>query len=154
MLRVMATMARITTTSSAAAMMTAAVGLSPKIVVRSVVTVRGSAEPSSLLLSLFTAELSLLVSVREVLLVDLSLVAAAPESLGLVADELDEELDGPDTVPLADPDGVETEPLADPLGLLLVCAMAPPTSPKVTRAMSRRTATLFMLHLAHRDQER
>jgi len=99
------------------------------------------------LLSLFTAELSLLVSVRELLLVDLSLVAAAPGSLGLVADELDEELDGPDTVPLADPDGVETEPLADPLGLLLVWAMAPPTSPKVTRAMSRRTATLFMLHL-------
>src|ERR1051325_11261578 len=109
----MATMARITTTSSAAAMMTAAVGLRPKIVVRSLVTVRGSAEPSSLLL-LLTAELSLLVSVR--VLVDLSLVAAAPESLGLVADE--DELEGPETDPLADPDGVETEPLADPLGLL------------------------------------
>jgi hypothetical protein len=98
------------------------------------------------LLSLFTAGLSLLVSVRELLLVDFSLVTAAPESLGLAADELDE-LDGPEMVPLADPDGVETEPLADPLGLLLVWAMAPPTSPKVTRAMSRRTATLFMLHL-------
>src|SRR5882762_7871915 len=132
----MATMARMTTTSSAAAMMTAAVGLSPKIVVRSDVTVRGSAEPSSLLL------VELLVSVRE-LLERSVLVAAAPGSLGLVADELD----GPDTVPLAEPDGVETEPLADPLGLLLVWAMAPPTSPKVTRAMSRRTATLFMLHL-------
>jgi len=107
--------------------------------VRSDVTVRGSAEPSSLLL------VELLVSVRE-LLERSVLVAAAPGSLGLVADELDE-LDGPDTVPLAEPDGVETEPLADPLGLLLVWAMAPPTSPKVTRAMSRRTATLFMLHL-------
>jgi hypothetical protein len=97
------------------------------------------------LLSLFTAELSLLVSVRELL--DRSvLVAAEPESLGLAVDEL-EEVDGPETVPLAEPDGVETEPLADPLGLLLVWAMAPPTSPKVTRAMSRRTATLFMLHL-------
>jgi hypothetical protein len=87
-----------------------------------------------------------LVSVRELLLVDFSLVTAAPESLGLAADELDE-LDGPEMVPLADPDGVETEPLADPHGLLLVWAVAPPTSPKVTRAMSRRTATLFMLHL-------
>src|SRR5512132_2255611 len=112
----MATIARITTTSSAAAMMTAAVGLSPKIVVRSVVTVRGSAEPSSLLLSLFTAGLSLLVSVRELLLVDFSLVTAAPGPRGLAADELDE-LDGPEMVPLAEPDGVETEPLADPLGL-------------------------------------
>jgi hypothetical protein len=44
----MATMARMTTTSSAAAMMTAAVGLSPKIVVRSVVVERGSADPPSL----------------------------------------------------------------------------------------------------------
>jgi hypothetical protein len=68
------------------------------------------------------------------------------DAFGSLADELDE-LDGPEIVPLADPDGVETEPLADPLGLLLVWAMAPPTSPKVTRAMSRRTATLFMLHL-------
>lgn len=112
-------------------MMTAAVGLSPKIVVRSDVTVRGNAEPS---LSLLLDELLLRV------LLDRSVVAAAPESLGLVA--------GPEIVPLAEPDGVETEPLADPLGLLLlVWATAPPTSPKVTRAMSRRTATLFMLHL-------
>ncbi len=48
----MATIARMTTISSAAAMTTAAVGLSPKIVVRSEVTVRGSAEPSSLLAEL------------------------------------------------------------------------------------------------------
>ena len=51
------------------------------------------------------------------------------------------------TVPLADPEGVETEPLAEPLGLVLVWAKAPPTSPNVTVAMSRRTATRFMLHL-------
>jgi len=56
-----------------------------------------------------------------------------------------------ETVPLADPEGVDTEPLADPLGLVLVWAMAPPTSPKVTTAMSRRTATLFMLHLLKVD---
>src|SRR5689334_7137168 len=140
----MATMARMTTTSSAEAMMTAAVGLSPKIVVRSMVIVRGSAESLSPLL--VVVELSRRVSVLELLL-----VAAAPGSLGLAADEsLDvlggavtvplAEPDGPETDPLAEPDGVETEPLADPLGLLLVCAMAPPTSPKVTRAMSRRTA--------------
>jgi hypothetical protein len=131
----MATMARITTTSSAAAMMTAAVGLSPKIVVRSEVTVRGSAEPSSL----FAAELLDLVSLRDVV-VDGSLAGALDfEPLAESGDD--------ETVPLADPDGVDTEPLADPLGLVLVWAMAPPTSPKVTRAMSRRTATLFMLHL-------
>src|SRR5687767_9367153 len=47
--RVMATMARITTRSRAAAMMTAAVGLRPKMVVRSVVVVleRGNAEALS-----------------------------------------------------------------------------------------------------------
>src|SRR5204862_528310 len=100
----MATMARMTTTSRAAAMITAAVGLSPKIVVRSEVTVRGSAEPSSL----FAAEpLLLLVSVFEVL--ERSVVAAAPElpAAGSLVDA-----GGDVTVPLADPEGVETEPLA------------------------------------------
>jgi hypothetical protein len=148
----MATMARMTTTSSAAAMMTAAVGLSPKIVVRSEVTVRGSAAPSSLL----EAEpLSLRVSGFEVL--ERSVVVAEPGALGAV--DLESLEDGEDTEPLADPDGVETEPLADdpegveaeplaePLGLVLVWAKAPPTSPNVTVAMSRRTATRFMLHL-------
>ena len=147
----MATMARMTTTSSAAAMMTAAVGLSPKIVVRSEVTVRGSAEPSSLF-----APLSLRVSVFEVL--ERSVVAdELPGALGAV--DLESLEDGAETEPLADPDGVDTEPLADdpegveteplaePLGLVLVWAKAPPTSPNVTVAMSRRTATRFMLHL-------
>src|SRR5438093_6140099 len=134
----MATMARITTTSSAAAMMTAAVGLSPKIVVRSEVTVRGSAEPSFLV----AGELSDLVSLRELL--DRSFVTA---ELGALDFEPLVESGDDETVPLADPEGVDTEPPADPLGLVLVWAMAPPTSPKVTRAMSRRTATLFMLHL-------
>src|ERR671922_304327 len=137
----MATMARMTTTSSAAAMITAAVGLSPKIVVRSEVTVRGSAEPSSLLAA---EPLLLLVSVLEVL--DRSLVTAEPELPGEVDVEPLDEL-GPEIEPPADPEGVETEPLAEPLGLVLVWATAPPTSPKVTRAMSRRTATRFMLHL-------
>jgi hypothetical protein len=157
LLRVMATMARITTTSSAAAMITAAVGLSPKMVVRSEVTVRGSAEPSSLL----AGELSLRVSVR---VVERSVVVAGLELLELLEapgdfteplDEVDgvetEPLADPDggveTEPLADPDGVDTEPLAEPLGLVLVWAKAPPTSPNVTVAMSRRTATRFMLHL-------
>jgi|SRR6266850_6190193 len=144
----MATMARMTTTSSAAAMMTAAVGLSPKMVVRSEVTVRGSAEPSSL----FAADpLSVRVSVRELL--ERSFVTAeSADPLGALDVE---PLVAPgdwDTVPLADPEGVETEPLADPLGLVLVWAMAPPTSPTVTRAMSRRTATLFMLHLLRVDK--
>src|SRR5919106_5509301 len=44
----MATMARITTTSRAAAMITAAVGLSPNVVVRSPTAARGSAAPSLL----------------------------------------------------------------------------------------------------------
>src|SRR5262245_7382477 len=144
----MATMARMTTTSSAAAMITAAVGLSPKIVVRSDTTVRGSAEPSSLLLAPLSLRVSLL---RSVVVDELELLGAAGlESLaepdGALTDPLAEP-EGPETEPLAEPDGVETEPLADPLGLLVVCAMAPPSSPKVTRAMSRRTATLFMRHL-------
>jgi hypothetical protein len=40
-------MARITTSNSAAPAMMAAVGLNPKIVLRSTTTVRGSADPSS-----------------------------------------------------------------------------------------------------------
>src|SRR2546427_1817213 len=121
----MATMARMTTTSSAAAMMTAAVGLSPKIVVRSEVTVRGSAEPSSLF-----APLSLRVSVFEVL--ERSVVVdELPGALGGV--DLESLDDGVEPEPLADdPEGVEPEPLAEPLGLVLVWAKAPPTSPNVT----------------------
>src|SRR5262250_1023102 len=105
-------MARMTTTSSAAAMMTAAVGLSPKIVVRSDDTERGSAELSSLRLWL-----------REPRSVDV----AGAGVLGALGETLGAGLaGGEETVPLAEPDGVETEPLADPLGLPLVCAMAPP----------------------------
>jgi hypothetical protein len=147
LLRVIATIARMTTTSSAAAMTTAAVGLSPKIVVRSEVTVRGRAAPSSLF-----AELSLLrVSLRVVL--ERSEVAADPPG---VDGELVPESFGSVTVPLAEPDGEETEPLAEPLPepdgalwvlLVLLWAMAPPTRPRVMIAMRRRTATLFMLHL-------
>jgi hypothetical protein len=128
-------------------MITAAVGLSPKIVVRSdVTTVRGSAEPSSLLLAPLSMRVSLL---RSVVVDELELLGAAglgslAEPDGALTDPLAEP-EGPETEPLAEPDGVETEPLADPLGLLVVCAMAPPNSPKVTRAMSRGTATLFML---------
>src|SRR4029450_5977344 len=48
LLRVMATMARITTTSRAAAMTTAVTGLRPKIADRSPDAARGSAETSSL----------------------------------------------------------------------------------------------------------
>ncbi|HET7342033.1 MAG TPA: hypothetical protein VFL90_11255 [Methylomirabilota bacterium] len=125
-----------TTTSSAAAMTTAAVGLSPKMVVRSEVTARGSAEPSSLLLSLFAVVSVLRVSLR----VAAGLSEVAGDPLGAVIE------------PLAEPDGVETAPLADPAGalwLLLAAlwAMAPPARPRVMIAMSRRTATLFMLHL-------
>src|SRR5713101_7592432 len=119
----MATIARMTTISSAAAMTTAAVGLSPKIVVRSEVTVRGSAEPSSLLRDSFLRSIVIW--------------------------------------PLRSPLGVETEPLTldgpdgeagawalGAAGLGDVWAMAPPTRPRVTSAMSRSTATLFMvLHL-------
>src|SRR5947209_18925387 len=60
LLRVIATMARMTTSSSAAAISTAAVGESPKMVVRSTTVERGRAEaPSSRRSSVFT-ELELL----------------------------------------------------------------------------------------------
>ena len=113
-------------------MMTAAVGLSPKMVVRSEVTVRGRAEPS------LSPRVSRLVAGRS----------------GVAAGAFEELLDAPgyvDTLPLADPDGLETEPLPDAAGALglglSVCATAPAARPSVITAMSRRTATLFMMHL-------
>src|SRR6267378_3159196 len=87
LLRVIATMARITTSSSAAAMSTAAVGESPKMVVRSTTVERGRAEaPSSRRSSVFT-ELELLELERS--------VVTLPEALppGVVT--------GPDALPLA-----------------------------------------------------
>jgi hypothetical protein len=134
-------------------MTTAAVGLRPKIVVRSLMAARGRAEPSSV----DDRPRSLRVAGRSgAAVAGRSVAAGAP---GLVDDELllespEPEVEllldvpGVDTVPLADPDGVDTEPLADdPDGLLLpVCASAATTRPAVASAM-RRMAMVFMLNL-------
>src|ERR687892_1231045 len=113
----MATMARITTTRSAAAMTTAAVGLRPKMVVRSVAAARGKAEPSSLL------------------------ALGSAGAAGLEGVEPPAASEGPDTDPPAEPDGVVAEP-----GGLWVCASATATRPTAASA-TRRTAMCFMVHL-------
>src|SRR5258708_20501682 len=81
-------MARITTSSSAAAMSTAAVGESPKIVVRSTTVERGRAEaPSSRRSSVFT-ELELLELERSVVTLPEALppgVVTVPDALPLAA---------------------------------------------------------------------
>jgi len=117
-------------------MTTAAVGLRPKIVVRSLTDVRGSAAASSLPLERGAGAEALGRS-----------DAGAPVDGVLGAEEPDPlaEPEGPETEPLAEPDGVETDPLADPDGLL-VCASATATRPRAPTA-SRRMAMLFMLHL-------
>src|SRR5207247_1891450 len=77
----MATIARITTRSRAAAMMTAAVGLSPKMVVRSSVLERGSAEPLSSRVSVFTELLTSVEPVRVSVL--FSILASAQAQLSV-----------------------------------------------------------------------
>src|SRR5260370_18978287 len=81
-------MARITTSSSAAAMSTAAVGESPKMVVRSTTVERGRAEaPSSRRSSVFT-ELELLELERSVVTLPEALppgVVTVPDALPLAA---------------------------------------------------------------------
>src|SRR6185436_2059439 len=127
LLRVMATIARITTTSRAAAMTTAAVGLRPKMVVRSVTAERGSAEPSSLRAGVWVSVL------RSMLTWPLT------SPLGV------------ETEPLApDEPGGGAGVVAGawvPAGLLPLCASATVTTPNAASAMSRATAMLFMLHL-------
>src|SRR5262245_16172100 len=123
----MATMARITTTRSAAAMMTAAVGLRPKIVVRPVAA-RGSAEPSSLL----------------------RLLLGAGRACGLLRSTSTWPFTSPlgvesDPVPLVD--SFELDGAWVPAGGVAVWAAAPITRPPTARTMSRTTARLFMLHL-------
>lgn len=119
-------------------MTTAAVGLRPKIVVRSLTDVRGSAAASSPPLERGAGADALGRS---------GAAAGAPVDGALGAEEPDPlaEPEGPETEPLAEPDGVETDPLADPDGLL-VCASATATRPRAATA-SRRMAMLFMLHL-------
>ena len=117
LLRVMATIARTTTSNRVAAMSMAAVGLSPKTVVRSCTTERGSAEAPS---SLFMVLLELVVERSVLVTLPDELVSAAGASLlapgagaGAVA-LLDEELDFDWSAGAAGADEVALEDELDP----------------------------------------
>jgi hypothetical protein len=140
LLLVMATMARITTRSRAAAMMTAAVGLNPKIVVRSTL-VRGDADAPSSRVSLFT-EPRTSVELLEVL--DSVLVAEGD----VAAEPLDDDAAGLWSVLLAldEPEGL-VGAAAGGMVVLPPWASAAVTPPVTSNAPSRAAAKVFMTHL-------
>jgi hypothetical protein len=145
LLRVIATMASTTTRSRAAAISTAAVGLSPKIVVRSVTDDRGSAEaPSSRLDSLLTVPLPLAPGAGA--------VTAGFSVVVVVVDE-DDDADG-----AAGADGGAG--LADGLAglvelelLELACASVSVTGAASIATPSRATSKDFIPHLLGEDME-
>jgi hypothetical protein len=147
--RVIATIASTTTMSRAAAISTAAVGLSPKIVVRSLTEARGSAEPpSSRRASVPTLPLALpdggagFVTEGELLELD----ELPPPAGGLTETD-------PDALPLALPEGAVAAGLEDPLPVppvawakVSVIGAASIATP--SRAMSK----LFIPHLLRESE--
>src|SRR3982751_945017 len=139
-------MASTTTRSRAAAMSTAAVGLSPKMVVRSLTDERGSAEaPSSRRVSLFTVPLALPLT-PGVVTAGLSLWVV------LLDDEEPDAAGGVDGAAGADVDGAAGLPdgadgLVELELLELACANISVTGAASTATPSRATRIDFIPHL-------